>query len=100
MPRAYRLRYKRLLTQLDAQDVPIPLHANELALLSSLLDEAMDLEGGRQAEWLDQLPAEHRRWRGTLERMLAQQLGPEWEVFMATLPKVDDLVVSRDEPSA
>lgn len=65
-------------------------HFADLAALSHLLDEAIDLSGAETQVWLDRLPPEHRHLRQRLLTMLAQHASTVKESVLDKGPALSD----------
>ena len=61
----------------------------ELAALSELLEQALELPLDRRIPWLDALPQEHAGLKATLRNLLARADSPETADLLHTLPKLD-----------
>jgi WD40 repeat protein/serine/threonine protein kinase/TPR repeat protein len=64
------------------------LSNQDLVLLSTLLDEAIDLTEAEQAEWLRRLAEPRAHLRETLRELLTQRANIETHEFLTTLPPV------------
>jgi non-specific serine/threonine protein kinase/serine/threonine-protein kinase len=64
------------------------LSAEELAILSRLLDEALDLEESAREAWLESLVEHFPGSKLLLRKMLALEATGEAESFLGTLPKL------------
>ena len=73
----------------------MPIAAADLATLSRLLEEALDLDAPQREAWLAGLPPEHRRHETVLRDMLAAQFSADTASLLSTLPKL-----SADEATA
>jgi eukaryotic-like serine/threonine-protein kinase len=62
--------------------------AHDWPVISALFDQVLDLPPQQRDRWLDDLPAEQRVHRGTLERLLADHAHVQTRDFLDTLPKV------------
>jgi len=63
--------------------------AGELAALSTLLDQALELPDEARARWIERLPAEHDAIRPRLRRLLCEAGPIDAGGFLQTIPKVD-----------
>ncbi|HUL65638.1 MAG TPA: serine/threonine-protein kinase [Burkholderiaceae bacterium] len=63
--------------------------AVDLAALSQLLTQALDLLPAAREAWLTALPAKHAHLVPVLRKMLARAESPETDDFLRTLPKLD-----------
>jgi eukaryotic-like serine/threonine-protein kinase len=61
----------------------------EWAVLSRLLDQALDLPPCDRERWITRLPAEHDAIRPRLRRLLSEPESVEARAFLQTIPKVD-----------
>ena len=61
----------------------------EWAMLSHLLDQALEVSEEHRARWIDSLPFEHDAIRPRLRRLLCAQGSVEARAFLQTIPKVD-----------
>jgi serine/threonine-protein kinase len=61
----------------------------EWAVLSSLLDQALEVSEEHRARWIDNLPFEHDAIRPRLRRLLCAHGSVEARAFLQTIPKVD-----------
>lgn len=67
----------------------MPLSTSELATLSGLLEQGLDLPADERASWLGALPDEHSGLRPMLKQLLARADAPETADLLHTLPKFD-----------
>ena len=74
----------------------MPLDATDLATLSRLLDEALDLAPDKLEPWLAALPPDQQRLRPPLQEMLARHAAPAHAGFLADGPRLDG---EASEPS-
>jgi len=58
-------------------------------VLSSLLDEALELPREAREPWLESLPPAHAMLKGTLRELLHHHAAAETRDFLDTMPKVD-----------
>jgi serine/threonine protein kinase len=66
------------------------LSAAQMAQMSALLDEALDLDEAGRRQWLERLGPEHRELEGALRQALLPREGDELgSDRLATLPKVE-----------
>jgi hypothetical protein len=63
------------------------------AVLSSLLDEALDLPPLERARWVEDLSAEHQALKPRLRDLLAHAQDPGAGSFLSTLPKLDTVPI-------
>ena len=63
--------------------------AAELAILSRLLDEALDLGAANRASWLEALPDSEQRLRPLLCEMLAENERARTSGFLSSMPSFD-----------
>jgi serine/threonine-protein kinase len=75
-------------------------NSDDLASLSRLLDEAIDLPPDELARWLKALPAEQQHLREKLSEMLARRRSETHEGFLADGPKLHDAESDPSEPRA
>jgi serine/threonine-protein kinase len=69
----------------------MPLDTSDLATLSRLLEEALDLPTARVSAWLALLPEEHRHLVPRLRAMLVEHESQAHAAFMSEGPKLDDV---------
>jgi len=68
----------------------MPLEPSDLAALSRLLDQALDLEPSQVEPWLDALPQQHRHLVPHLRDMLGEHMRAAAAAFLSSGPKLDD----------
>ncbi len=68
--------------------------ADDWPRLNRLLDEALELEPARRADWLGALPAEHAGLRDTLAQLLQAHGGIETGQLLHTMPRLDGLAAA------
>jgi serine/threonine protein kinase len=78
----------------------MPLDPSDLAKLSRLLGEALDLAPAQVEGWLEALPEQHRHLVPRLRDMLAERAAPGRTDFMSDGPNLIDAASSRDESVA
>ena len=74
----------------------MPLSANDIAALSRLLDQALELRLEDREAWLAELPVELRHLEPSLRRMLLTSPDRDDELLQLTLPQLPDLGPSGD----
>ena len=78
----------------------MPLDATDLATLSRLLDEALDLAPDKLEHWLAALPPDQQRLRPPLQEMLARHAAPAHAGFLADGPRLDGEASDPSGPRA
>ena len=78
----------------------MPLDATDLATLSRLLDEALDLAPDKLEPWLAALPPDQQRLRPPLQEMLARHAAPAHAGFLADGPRLDGEASDPSGPRA
>ncbi|MCK9689261.1 serine/threonine-protein kinase [Scleromatobacter humisilvae] len=78
----------------------MPLDATDLATLSRLLDEALDLAPERRAPWLAALPPDLQRLRPQLQAMLDRHAAPTHAGFLSNGPRLDGEAPDPSGPRA
>jgi len=76
------------------------LTMTDLPALSSLLDEALDLDAPQRLAWLEALPAEHARLNPLLRQMLVDNDSIEYGKFLQSFPTLREAVVDRSAARA
>src|SRR5688500_11201559 len=66
-----------------------PHRLENLAALSSLLDQALELPRDQRARWIDEHPDVHPSLRQRLRDGLSKTDGADVSGFLRTLPKID-----------
>src|SRR5512134_1924552 len=76
-----------------------PHRLEDLAALSGLLDQALELPRDQRARWIEELPDVHPSLRQRLLDGLSKTDGAEVSGFLSTLPKIDTTSdrTSRDQ---
>jgi serine/threonine-protein kinase len=67
----------------------VPLAAADIATLSRLLDQALELDAEQREAWLAALPPDHQRQASALRDMLAAQSASHTAGPFSSLPKLD-----------
>lgn len=70
--------------------MPLKLDSADLAVLSRLLDQVLDLEADQMAAWIAGLPEEQDHLRPMLSAMVAEHLSQEHAGFLSEGPVLDD----------
>lgn len=65
------------------------LSTADLATLSGLLDQGLELPSHERGSWLESLPAAHASLKPLLQQMLARADAPETADLLHTLPRLD-----------
>lgn len=67
----------------------MPLPPTELAILSGLLEQALELPADERVGWIESLPEAHAGLKPWLRQLLASAAAPETSDWLHTLPKLD-----------
>ncbi len=73
---------------------------SDLSALSSLLDEALDLDPAQTENWLNTLPEAQWHLRPRLRSMLSLHESDSGADFLSDLPKLDDPAAANDDMAA
>ncbi len=74
------------------------LTMTDLPALSTLLDDALELDAPQRLAWLEALPAEHARLGPLLRQMLVENDSIEYGEFLKSLPPLRETVLDRSAP--
>jgi serine/threonine protein kinase len=78
----------------------MPLQLDDLAALSRLLDEVLDLEPAAREAWLAGLPPAHAHLRPQLREMLVQESSADNERFLFDGPRLDAITADAQPGDA
>ena len=79
---------------------PMPLNATDLAALSRLLDQAMELDGTERNAWIAGLPEEDQHLAPMLREMLAERDSARTSGFLSSMPELADVGTTDEETAA